>query len=60
MPLQILLIALVLAVACGLSLVLWAGFGAAIGRWLARPGARRAFNGAMAGLLVLSLVPVFG
>jgi threonine/homoserine/homoserine lactone efflux protein len=56
---QTAVIALVLAVACGASLLLWAGFGAAIGRWLARPGARRAFNGAMAALLMLSLVPVF-
>jgi threonine/homoserine/homoserine lactone efflux protein len=36
-----------------------AGFGAIIARWLGRLGARRAFNGAMGGLLVLSLVPVF-
>src|SRR5262245_59671551 len=52
-------IALVLAVACLLSCVIWASFGAAIGRFLAGPGARRSFNYAMAGLLVLSLVPVF-
>jgi len=56
---QVVVIALVLAVACGASLALWAGFGAAIARFLARPPIRRAFNGAMAGLLVLSLVPVF-
>jgi threonine/homoserine/homoserine lactone efflux protein len=58
--LEVGLIAAVLAVACGLSLALWAGFGAAIGGWLDRPGWRRAFNGTMAGLLVLSLVPVLG
>jgi len=57
--LQTAVIAIVLAVACGGSLLLWAGLGAAIARWLARPVARRAFNGAMGGLLVLSLVPVF-
>jgi threonine/homoserine/homoserine lactone efflux protein len=56
---QTVVIALVLAAACGGSLLLWAGFGAAIARWLERPAARRGFNGAMAGLLVLSLVPVF-
>ena len=48
-----------LAAACLASLVLWAGFGAAIARFLGHPRARTAFNGAMAGLLVLSLVPVF-
>jgi threonine/homoserine/homoserine lactone efflux protein len=57
--LQTAMIALVLAVACGGSLLLWAGFGTIIARWLTRPGMRRAFNGAMGGLLVLSLVPVF-
>ncbi|MBN9091429.1 MAG: LysE family translocator [Reyranella sp.] len=57
--LQTAVIALVLAAACGGSLLLWAGFGAVIARWLTRPGARRAFNGAMGGLLVLSLAPVF-
>jgi threonine/homoserine/homoserine lactone efflux protein len=58
MALQASGVALVLAIACGGSLVLWAAFGAAISHWLVRPGARRAFNAAMAGLLVLSLVPV--
>jgi threonine/homoserine/homoserine lactone efflux protein len=52
------LIAVVLAAACMISCVLWAGFGAAVGRFLARPRARAAFNWSMAGLLVLSLVPV--
>ena len=51
-------IALVLAAACLLSCVIWAGFGAAIGRFLARPRARLSFNYAMAGLLALSFVPV--
>ena len=52
-------IASVLAGACLASVVIWAGFGAAIARFLGTPRARTAFNGAMAGLLVLSLVPVF-
>ena len=52
-------IALVLAMGCLISVMLWGGFGAAIGRFLARPTARLAFNYTMAGLLVLSLVPVF-
>jgi hypothetical protein len=30
-----------------------------IGRYLAHPRARRAFNWSMAGLLALSLIPVF-
>lgn len=59
MLLETLVIAGVLAAACLLSVVLWAGFGAAIGRFLSRPPARRSFNGAMAGLLVISLIPVF-
>ena len=52
-------IAGVLAAACGLSCIVWAGFGTAIGRFIAAPRARRAFNAAMAALLVLSLIPVF-
>lgn len=56
---QTVLVAFVLAAACGVSLSLWAGFGAAIARWLERPGVRRVFNSTMATLLVLSLVPVF-
>jgi threonine/homoserine/homoserine lactone efflux protein len=52
-------IAAVLAGACFASVVIWAAFGAAIARFLTRPRARRTFNGSMAGLLVLSLVPVF-
>lgn len=53
------LITAVLAVACLISVATWAGFGAAIGRLLASPRARAAFNWSMAGLLVLSLLPVF-
>jgi threonine/homoserine/homoserine lactone efflux protein len=53
------LIAAVLAGACLLSCVIWTGFGAVIGRFLANRRARTAFNWSMAGLLVLSLIPVF-
>jgi threonine/homoserine/homoserine lactone efflux protein len=52
-------IAIVLAVFCLLSCVIWAAFGTAIGRYLATRRARLAFNWIMAGLLVVSLVPVF-
>jgi threonine/homoserine/homoserine lactone efflux protein len=51
-------IAAVLATACLISVVLWAGLGTAIGRFLANPRIRSVFNWSMAGLLVLSLVPV--
>ena len=57
--LQTSVIAGVLAGACLASVALWAGFGVAIARLLRRPRARLAFNGSMAGLLVLSLIPVF-
>jgi threonine/homoserine/homoserine lactone efflux protein len=52
-------IASVLAGACFASVVIWAGFGAAIARFLGSPRARMAFNWSMAGLLVISLIPVF-
>jgi threonine/homoserine/homoserine lactone efflux protein len=52
------LIAAVFIVTCFPSLALWALFGAGLGHWLESPRARRAFNWTMAGLLVLSLVPV--
>jgi threonine/homoserine/homoserine lactone efflux protein len=57
--LQTSVIAAVLATACFVSVVVWAGFGSAIARVLASRRARLVFNGSMAGLLVLSLVPVF-
>lgn len=57
--LRISVIASVLAATCFASVVVWAGFGAAIARFLAPRRARLAFNGSMASLLVLSLVPVF-
>jgi len=56
---KIFVIAAVLAAATFASLVIWAGFGAAIGRILDNPRARRDFNWSMAGLLVISLIPVF-
>ena len=53
-------IAAVLAAFCLLSCVIWTGFGTVIGRFLAGPRVRIAFNWSMGGLLVLSLIPVFG
>jgi threonine/homoserine/homoserine lactone efflux protein len=46
------------AATCLASVAIWAGFGAAIGRLLGTARARAAFNWSMAGLLVLSLLPV--
>jgi threonine/homoserine/homoserine lactone efflux protein len=59
MLLQTSVIASVLAGACFASVMIWAGFGVAIARFLGNPRARTAFNWSMAGLLVLSLIPVF-
>lgn len=56
---QSLVIAAVLAAFCLLSCVVWTGLGTVIGRLIAGPQARAAFNWSMAGLLLLSLVPVF-
>ena len=53
------LIAGVLAAFCLLSAAVWAGFGTLIGRYLANPRVRGIFNWSMAGLLALSLIPVF-
>jgi threonine/homoserine/homoserine lactone efflux protein len=53
------IIAAVNAVACLLSLVIWAALGVAMGRLLGNTRARRAFNWSMAALLVISLIPVF-
>jgi threonine/homoserine/homoserine lactone efflux protein len=55
---ETLVITAVLAAFCLMSVVIWAGFGTVIGRFLANPRARIAFNWSMAGLLVLSLIPV--
>ena len=57
--LEVSAIASVLAAWCGIALALWAGFGAVIARFLARPRVRTAFNYSMAGLLVASLALVF-
>jgi len=43
---------------CFAALAIWAGFGTAIAGWLRSPPALRAFNIAMALLLVASLVPL--
>jgi threonine/homoserine/homoserine lactone efflux protein len=51
-------IAAVLAVACLVSVMVWGAFGTAIGPLLANPRVRPAFNWSMAGLLMLSLIPV--
>ena len=59
MLLQTSVIASVLAGACLASVAIWAGFGMAIARFLGSPRARMAFNWPMAGLLVISLLPVF-
>jgi threonine/homoserine/homoserine lactone efflux protein len=56
--LQTAVVTIVLAGACFVSVVIWAVLGAAIARFLAKPRHRTAFNWSMAGLLVLSLVPV--
>jgi threonine/homoserine/homoserine lactone efflux protein len=47
-----------LSAACLGSVMIWAGFGSVIGRHLADLRARLVFNLSMAGLLVLSLIPV--
>jgi threonine/homoserine/homoserine lactone efflux protein len=57
--LETVVIASVLAAVCLASVVIWAGFGAAIARFLGSRRARIAFNWSMAALLVVSLVPVF-
>lgn len=56
---EISVITTVLAVAVLVSVATWAAFGAAIGRFLSSTRARMTFNWSMAGLLVISLIPVF-
>lgn len=54
---DVVIVALVL-VACGMPcIMLWAGGGTAVRRLLSRPAMLRAFNIAMASLLVMSLLP---
>ena len=53
-------LALVLGVVNVPSICVWAGFGTALRPWLSHPGRVRAFNGIMALLLVLSLLPMLG
>jgi len=57
--LEVSVIAGVMTAACLAAVLVWGGFGAAIRSVLGHPRARVAFNWSMAGLLVLSLVPVF-
>jgi threonine/homoserine/homoserine lactone efflux protein len=57
--LQTVVITGVLAAACLLSVVLWAGFGTMVSCFLQDPVARRSFNWSMAGLLTISLIPAF-
>lgn len=54
---DVLLIAGILMLVGLPSIMLWAGFGSALQRFLHRSGALRAFNWSMAVLLVLSLIP---
>ena len=56
---QTTIIATVLAIVCGISVTIWAAFGAAISRLLATPRLRKSFNRSMAVLLIGSLLPVF-
>ena len=56
---QISVITMVNMATCLISVVVWSAFGTVIGRYLGNPRLRRLFNGSMAGLLALSLVPAF-
>ena len=55
---ETIVIAVVLAMTCLVSVAVWAAFGAAIGRFLRSGRSRLAFNWTMAALLALSLLPV--
>lgn len=57
---QVAIIALLSVAVTFLSTLTWTAFGAAIGRWLRAPLARRLFNLFMAALLVGSVVPILG
>ena len=56
---NLLLSALVLGIINYPSISIWTLFGSSVGRALRTPQALRIFNGIMAGLLLLSLVPIF-
>lgn len=56
---NLLLSALVLGLVNYPSISVWTLFGSTVGRALRTPQALRVFNGVMAGLLLLSLVPIF-
>ncbi len=58
--LQVAIIAAMSIAVTFLSTLTWTAFGAAIGRWLRAPLARRLFNLFMAALLVGSVVPILG
>jgi threonine/homoserine/homoserine lactone efflux protein len=58
--LQVAIIALMSIAVTFLSTLTWTAFGAAIGRWLRAPLARRLFNLFMAALLAGSVVPILG
>ncbi|MGB0695857.1 MAG: LysE family translocator [Rhodospirillaceae bacterium] len=55
--LQVLLVALVFLLVCIPSVSAWTLFGSAIGRLLHTPLHRKCFNGVMAALLAISMVP---
>lgn len=57
---QVAIIALLSVAVTFLSTLTWTAFGAAIGRWLRAPMARRLFNLFMAALLVGSVIPILG
>ena len=56
---NLMLSALVLGLVNYPSISVWTLFGSTVGRALRTPQALRTFNGVMAGLLLLSLVPIF-
>ena len=56
---NLLLSALVLGLVNYPSISVWTLFGSTVGRALRTPQALRSFNCVMAGLLLLSLVPIF-
>ena len=56
---QVLVIALIFLVFGAPCIMLWLWFGASLKRFMQKPESVRLFNYAMAGLLMLSLLPVF-